>query len=80
MLGDLDGLEVVAVVCCCLVAALDRLSGFPVFAIHSACLGLPSVRLSPYRQALGLLQQSVDRILTTSCMSPMILHSNKANL
>jgi hypothetical protein len=55
VVGDSEGLEVVAVVCCCLVASLDRLSGFPLFAIHSACLGLPSAHLSPSRQAPGPL-------------------------
>ena len=53
MLGDSEGLEVVAVVCCCLVISLDRLSGFLSFAIHSALPWLPSARLSPSRQAPG---------------------------
>ena len=55
VLGGSEGLEIVAVVCCCLVASLDRLSGFPLFAIHSACLGLPSACLSPSREAPGPL-------------------------
>ena len=53
MLGDSEGLEVVAVVCCCLVISLDRLSGFLSFATHSALSWLPSARLIPFRQALG---------------------------
>ena len=55
MLGDSEGLEVVAGVWCCLVVSLDRLSCSVLFAIHSACLALPSVRRIPFRQAPGPL-------------------------
>ena len=61
MLGDSEGLEVVAVVCCCLVISLDRLSGFLLFAIHSALPWLPSARLSPSRQAPGPFQRYCKR-------------------
>jgi hypothetical protein len=57
VLGDSEGLEVVAGVWCCLVVSLDRLSCSVPFAIHSACLALSSARLIPFRQALGPLQR-----------------------
>jgi hypothetical protein len=55
VLGDSEGLEVVAGVWCCLVVSLDRLSCSVPFAIHSACLALSSARLIPFRQAAGPL-------------------------
>jgi hypothetical protein len=47
--------EAVEVVWCCLVVSLDRLSCSVLFAIHPACLALPSARLIPFRQAPGPL-------------------------
>ena len=48
--SGLEGLEVVALVCCCLVVSLDRLSGFLLFAIHSTPWVLASCLPEPARQ------------------------------
>ena len=64
MLGDSEGLEVVAGVWCCLVVSLDRLSCSVLFAIHSACPALPSARLSLSRQAPGLLHRLVGKMIS----------------